>query len=200
MTHTLLLVRHGEQLDAEHGIVDGPLSPRGVRQAEALANRLSGLDIDRVWHSPLERAWDTVRVMKERMPSIEAEPSALLMDCVPTGLLPEMPSNSEAFFKSFSEVDFEAGAAQMADAVDEFLAPGRAGKTDLLVTHNAVIAWFVREVLGAPAGRWIALNQANCGITVLQHKPGRSWSLVAHNDLGHLPVELRTGLPEAYAI
>jgi len=200
MTHTLLLVRHGEQLDAEHGIVDGPLSPRGVRQAQALADRLSGLEIDNVWHSPLERAWDTVRVMKERMPSLEAEPSALLMDCVPTGLLPEMPSTYEPFLKSFSEAEFEAGAAQMADAVDEFLALGRTGATDLLVTHNAVIAWFVREVMDAPDWKWITLNQANCGITVLQHKPGRSWNLIAHNDLGHLPIELRTGLPEPYAI
>lgn len=200
MMHTLLLVRHGEQLDAEHGIVDGPLSPRGVRQAQALADRLGGLQIDNVWHSPLERAWDTVRFMKERLPALEAEPSALLMDCVPTGLLPEMPNNYEPFLKSFTDIDFEAGAAQMSDAVTEFLTVSRRGQTDLLVTHNAVIAWLVREVLEAPAWKWVTLNQANCGITVLQHKPGRSWNLVAHNDLGHLPIELRTGLIDPYAI
>ena len=28
-----------EQLDAEHGLPDGPLSPRGVRQAEAIASK-----------------------------------------------------------------------------------------------------------------------------------------------------------------
>ena len=28
-------------------------------------------------------------------------------------------------------------------------------------------------------------------------KPGRPWTLVTHNDTGHLPVELRTGLPWA---
>ena len=36
MPHHLYLVRHGEQLDAEHGMPDGPLSPRGRRQAELL--------------------------------------------------------------------------------------------------------------------------------------------------------------------
>jgi serine/threonine-protein phosphatase PGAM5 len=200
MPYTLILVRHGEQLDAEHGVEDGPLSPRGVRQAQALADRISGLNITNVWHSPLERAWDTVRVLSERMPSITAAPSALLMDCVPTGLTDEMPANYRAFFKSVTEADIEAGSAQMSDAVAEFMSVGVSKQTDLLVTHNAVIAWFVREALAAPDWKWVTLNQANCGLTVLQHRSGRPWNVVSHNDLGHLPVELRTGLPEPYSI
>jgi probable phosphoglycerate mutase len=106
----------------------------------------------------------------------------------------------DPFFGSVTEADIEAGSAQMADAVAEFLAPGRQGETDLLVTHNNVIAWFVLEALGAPAWKWVTLNQANCGITVLQQRPGRPWALVSHNDLGHLPVELRSGIPDAYTI
>jgi serine/threonine-protein phosphatase PGAM5 len=200
MTHTLLLVRHGEQLDAEHGVIDGPLSPRGVRQAQALADRLSGLEITNTWHSPLERAWDTVRVMSERLPALTVEPSALLMDCVPSGMIDETPAAYAPFFKSVTEADIEAGSAQMADAVAEFMSPGTTNQVDLLVTHNAVISWFVREALEAPGWKWVTLNQANCGITVLQHKVGRPWNVVAHNDLGHLPVELRTGLPEPYSI
>ena len=43
MSHFLYLVRHGEQQDAEYGLPDGPLSPRGVRQANAIADRLSGV-------------------------------------------------------------------------------------------------------------------------------------------------------------
>ena len=41
MAHYLYLVRHGEQQDAEHGLPDGPLSPKGKRQANAIADRLS---------------------------------------------------------------------------------------------------------------------------------------------------------------
>ena len=200
MAHNIILVRHGEQLDAEHGVIDGPLSPRGVRQAIALGDRLSGLQIANAWHSPLERAWETVRVLGERLPSLSAEPSALLMDCVPTGKTDEVPSVFDPFFGSVTEAEVEAGAAQLTDAIAEFLAPGRQGHTDLLVTHNNVISWIVREVLGAPDWKWVTLNQANCGITVIQQRPGRPWVLVAHNDLGHLPVELRTGVPEGYGI
>ena len=200
MAHNIILVRHGEQLDAEHGVIDGPLSPRGIAQAQALGARLADVEFSHIWHSPLERAWETVRVLNEQLQGVSAEPSALLMDCIPSGKSVETPSAFDPFFGSVSEADIEAGSAQMSDAVAEFLAPGRQGGTDLLVNHNNVIAWFVREALGAPEWKWVTLNQANCGITVLQQRPGRPWTLVSHNYLGHLPVELRTGIPDAYTI
>lgn len=195
MTHYLYLVRHGEHLDAEHGLEDGPLSPRGRRQAELLADRLSGVPLDAVWHSPLERAAETARAVAERLPSVTPEPSALLFDCIPTGMLPETPSIYEPFFGSYTEAEIDAGRAQMGDAVAEFLVR-KPSAHELLITHNVVIAWFVREVLDAPDWRWMTINQAHCGLTVLAQRKGRPWALVSHNDLAHLPMELRTGLPE----
>ncbi len=195
MTHYLYLVRHGEHLDAEHGLEDGPLSPRGRRQAELLADRLSGVPLSSVWHSPLERAAETARAVAQRLPALSPEPSALLFDCVPTGMTANTPAVYEAFFGGITEAEIEAGAAQMADAVDEFLVR-KPGAHELLITHNFVIAWFVREVLDAPTWRWLTLTQAHCGLTVLAQRPGRPWTLVSHNDLAHLPMELRTGLPE----
>lgn len=200
MTHYIYLVRHGEHQDAEHGLVDGPLSPRGRRQASLLADRLSGVPFDTVWHSPLERASETARAVSERMPSLAPEPSALLFDCVPTGMTPETPSVFEPFFGSITEAEVEAGRAQMSDAVSEFLVRKRGEAHDLLITHNFVIAWFVREVLQTPEWRWMTLNQAHCGLTVIAQKQGRPWTLLSHNDMSHLPVELRTGLPEVYPV
>ncbi|WP_350347014.1 histidine phosphatase family protein [Agromyces sp. G08B096] len=200
MTHHLYLVRHGEQLDAEHGLPDGPLSPRGRRQAEALAERLGGIPFDAAWHSPLQRATETARIISAKMPALEPQPSPLLFDCIPSGPAPETPSAYDPFFGSVTEAEIEAGSAQMADAVVEFLRSHREDRHELLITHNFVIGWFVREVLGAPDWRWVSINQANCGLTVLSQKPGRPWSLVVHNDLAHLPPELRTGLPEPFAI
>jgi len=196
MGHYLYLVRHGEQQDAEYGLEDGPLSPRGMRQARAIADRLSGIPLTNAWHSPLERAAETASIMTERMPGITSQPSALLMDCIPSGPTPDMPSAFLPFFGSVTPEEIEAGEAQMADAVAEFLAPARGDRHDLLITHNFVISWFVREVFGAPAWRWLGLNQANCGLTIIRVRSAKPPVLVAHNDLGHLPVELRTGLPE----
>lgn len=200
VTHYIYLVRHGEHQDAEHGLTDGPLSPRGRRQASLLADRLSGVPFDAVWHSPLMRATQTARAVAERMPSLSPEPSALLFDCVPTGMTPDVPAVFEPFFGSVTEAEIEAGSAQMSDATSEFLARKRGEVHELLITHNFVIGWFVREVLQAPDWRWMTLNQAHCGLTVLAQKQGRPWTLLSHNDLAHLPVELRTGLPEVYPV
>lgn len=194
------LVRHGEHVDAEHGIDDGPLSPRGQRQAELIADRLSGLPLDAVWHSPLLRAAETARAIAARLPSVDPVPSALLFDCVPSGMTEETPSVYEPFFGSVSDAEIEAGGAQMSDAVGEFLRRRNGDVHEVLITHNFVISWFVREVLGAPDWRWMTLNQAHCGLSVIAQKQGRPWTLMSHNDLGHLPMELRTGLPDALTV
>lgn len=196
MAHYVYLVRHGEQQDAEYGLPDGPLSARGKRQATAIAERLSGVPFARAWHSPLQRAEETAAIMTERMPALESQPHSLLMDCIPSGPTIDMPATFESFFRPVTPEQIEAGEAQMADAVSEFLTPAREDRHDLLVTHNFVIAWFVREVFGAPTWRWLGLNQANCGLTIIRVRSAKPPVLVTHNDLGHLPVELRTGLPE----
>ncbi len=200
MPHHLYLVRHGEQLDAEHGMPDGPLSPRGRRQAELLAERLGGIPFDNAWHSPLQRATETAAIIAAKMPALKPEPSALLFDCIPSGPAPETPKVYDPFFGSVTEAEIEAGSAQMADAAAEFLRSHREDRHDLLITHNFVIAWLVREALGAPDWRWLSINQANCGLTVLTQKPGGRGASLVHNDLAHLPPEMRTGLPEPYAL
>lgn len=200
MSHRIYLVRHGEQQDAEHGVVDGPLSARGARQAHAIATRLSGIPFSGAYHSPLERASETARIMQHRLPATAFEPSALLMDCIPTGLESEPPAHYRPFFTGVTDAEVEAGRAQMADAVDRWLSPTGDDSDVLLVTHNFVIAWFVRHVLDAPDWRWMSLNQANCGLTVVHVRPGRPSQLLCHNDLGHLPVEDRTGMPTEQAI
>lgn len=197
MSRTLYLVRHGEQQDAQYGVDDGPLSPRGQRQARFISERLGGVPFDNVWHSPLQRAQETANIVAEHLPSLDPQPTALLFDCVPTGYSPHMSASVQPYFNSVTLEQVDAGRAQMADAVSEFLTASREPTNDLLITHNFVIAWFVREALSAPDWRWVGINQANCGLTIITIKSGRPPELVTHNDLGHLPVEERTGLPDA---
>lgn len=196
MPHYLYLVRHGEQQDAEHGMPDGPLSNRGKRQAQLIAERLGGVPFTSAYHSPLNRAAETAAIMAERLPTLTPEPSSLLFDCIPSGPGPDVPKAFDSFFGAITEEQIEAGRAQMTDAVDEFLTPARGDRHDLLITHNFVIGWFVRHVFDAPEWRWMGLNQANCGLTIIRVRSAKPPVLVVHNDLGHLPVELRTGMPE----
>lgn len=202
MSRFLYLVRHGEQLDAEHGLPDGSLSARGVRQAEALADRLSGVPFDAAWTSPLQRATETATIIRRRMPALEFQEDMLLMDCIPSGPdpNPEFAAAFDGFFGGITTEQIEAGRAQMADAVDTWMTPSLDDRHELLVTHNFVIAWFVREAFGADPWRWLGVNQANCGLTIIRIRSGKPATLVTHNDLGHLLPELRTGLsvPQPY--
>ncbi|MGO2658886.1 histidine phosphatase family protein [Mycetocola reblochoni] len=200
MNHYIYLARHGEQQDAEHGLSDGPLSARGRRQAALLADRLSGVPMDVAHFSPLQPASETAEVFATRLPALRLEPSALLFDTIPSGPSDGMPPAYEPFFGSVTEAEIEAGSAQMADAVAEYLAPRRGECHELLITHNSVVSWLVREALGAPAWRWMSLTQAHCALTVIAQRPGRPWTLLSYNDLGHIPVEDRTGLAGALAL
>lgn len=195
MSHYLYLVRHGEHQDAEHGLRDGPLSERGKRQAMLIADRLSGVPFDRVCHSPLEAATSTAEIMHERLPAIDPRPSTLLFDCIPSGPTSEMPEVYKKFFGGITEEEIVAGQAQMDDAITEWFAPSIEDRHELLITHNAVIGWFVREVFQAPAWRWMGTNVAHTSLTIIRIRSAKPPELVTLNDLAHLPVELRTGLP-----
>ncbi len=68
----LLVVRHGQtDFNAERryqGATDVALNATGVRQAEALAQRLSTYEIDVIVASPLERALQTARIVARAVP------------------------------------------------------------------------------------------------------------------------------------
>ena len=64
----LYIVRHGESTGNLAGTlqgsrVDEPLSPRGLQQAEALAARLAGEQLDAVFSSPMVRARQTAGIL-----------------------------------------------------------------------------------------------------------------------------------------
>ena len=70
MTTTILLARHGESdWNAERrwqGHADRPLSERGRGQADALAARLGHVELDAIYSSDLQRAFDTASAVAVR--------------------------------------------------------------------------------------------------------------------------------------
>jgi serine/threonine-protein phosphatase PGAM5 len=82
-------------------------------------------------------------------------------------------------------------AARLQVTVAHFGTTTEQDRHELLITHKFVISWFVRHVLDAPAWRWIGLNQANCGLTIVQWDTDLPPTLVRFNDVGHIPPALR---------
>src|SRR5439155_276621 len=66
LTLEIYLARHGEtewSLSGRHtGTTDLPLTPRGEDKARALRQRLSGIQFDAVYSSPMQRAWRTAEL------------------------------------------------------------------------------------------------------------------------------------------
>ncbi|MEV3853262.1 histidine phosphatase family protein [Streptomyces sp. NPDC050095] len=200
-TRHLYVVRHAEASDDESA-----LSARGVRQAELLAERLRPVPFTAVHHGPLPRAAQTARLIHDRLggvPLHACEPAGDYLPYIPprAELPPETADATLARLAQFPVAERELGPGLADQALARFTGPAEgeadaAPRHELVVTHNFLAAWLVRDALQAPRARWIGLDLGNAALTVIRYAPGRPASLLVLNDMSHLPQELRwTGFP-----
>lgn len=192
---------------ARHGAADafGTLTDIGRRQAGLLSERLAGVPVDAVWHSPLPRAEASAHELARHLPDVPVAEAAELVDHVPYVPAPaETPASWIGFFDGYDEAEAASGHRLAEALVARFAkvpdAPARGARPDtheVLVTHAYPIAWLVRHALDAPPSRWLGLNSANTALTVIEYRDGLPPTIVMFNDMSHLPADLRwTGFPE----
>jgi probable phosphoglycerate mutase len=180
----LYLVRHGEQRADGAG-----LSDVGREQAELIGHRLAAVPFATVHHSPLARAAETADIVGGHLSGVPVHACELIADRTPYpsgAAFGEYPAQFHPWLAGVPQEERDSGAVQLRAAVEHFGAAGDGDRHELLITHNFVIGWFVRHVMDAPVWRWIGLNQANCGLTIVQWQSGRPPTLVCFNDVGHL--------------
>ncbi|MBL1100179.1 histidine phosphatase family protein [Streptomyces coffeae] len=204
-TRYLYLTRHGEATADER-----ELTAVGRRQAVLLGKRLRGVPLSAIHHGPLPRAAQTARLIGDQLDGVPAHACEPAGDYVPhTPERHELPADSADFLldfvHQFPAEERERGPLLARQAVERFTGPvdGPEDRHELVVTHNFLIGWLVREVLDAPNWRWLGLNHGNAALTVIRWPPpGRPPSMVFWNDMAHLSAELRwTGLaPELRAM
>ncbi|MEU8299293.1 histidine phosphatase family protein [Micromonospora sp. NPDC048909] len=205
-TRLLWLARHGEQgrpAGTPPGI-DPPevgLSERGRRQATLLGERLRGVPFDAVHHGPLRRTAETAALVAAQLPGIPVYATELAGDHLPDETDPAgLPPAYARLLAGFDAAERAEGPRLTAAAVRRFATPPEEGdRQELVVTHTFLIAWLVRHALDAPRSRWLGLNHHNAGLTVIRYRTDTPPTLIAFNDVAHLPAELRgTGLPTEY--
>lgn len=160
----LFLVRHGASVgshtDHYYGQTDLPLSPQGLRQAEALSRRLAGETLDAIFSSDLERA--------RRCAEIIALPHGLAVQATPAlreasfgrleGLsFEEMSQRHPGLYHPWQEGAWALrppGGESMADVarrvgafLDEVLV-GWGGRSLLVVTHGGTLRALFCHLLG----------------------------------------------------
>ncbi|MFD7768968.1 histidine phosphatase family protein [Streptomyces sp. NPDC059787] len=197
-TRYLHLVRHGEASPDGSGLTEA-----GRRQATLLGRRLRDIPFTAVHHGPLPRAEQTARLIGDQLESVPLHVSEAAGDYVP--YLPEraeLPSESADFHLRFlagaDDEERKRGPELARRALDLFTgaADGEEDRHELVVTHNFLVAWLVRDAMHAPKWRWLGLSHCNAALTVIRYTPGRPASVLLSNDMRHLPTELRwTGFP-----
>ncbi|MFE2140794.1 histidine phosphatase family protein [Streptomyces sp. NPDC059456] len=194
----LYLARHGEASADESELTDA-----GRRQATLLGERLAGTPLSAVHHGPLPRAAQTARLIHDRLDDVPLEESKPAGDYIPyVPRREELPAVSAdamlARLALFPAEEREGGPALAQAALARFTGPveGDVPRHELVVTHNFLIGWLVRDALDAPNWRWMGLNHANAALTVIRYAPDRPASVLFYNDMAHLPEDLRwTGFP-----
>ncbi|MDL5199233.1 histidine phosphatase family protein [Streptomyces sp. ALI-76-A] len=202
-TRYLYLARHAEASPDEKQLTD-----KGRRQAALLDARLQRGPISAICHGPLPRAAETARLIRDQLDNVSIRSSESAGDYIP--YMPqkeELPAQSADAMLSrllqFPAEEREDGPELARRALTRFTGPVRAAEPrhELVVTHNFLIGWLVRDALDAPKWRWMGLDHANAALTVIRYAPGRPASVLFYNDLGHLPEELRwTGFPSGLRI
>jgi len=200
----LILVRHAEpvRIDAvESGgrPVDPPLTPRGVEQADRLADWLAHEQIDAVLSSPLQRARQTATPIA-RVHDLEVEivDGIIEYDVQADHYIPvdELRAKRDPQWFAMIEgrwTDFGGDSPgefcdRVARSVDEII--GRfAGLRVVAVCHGGVINVAMASILGIDRLLWFDAQYTSLSRVVASREGVRS--VVSLNECAHLEAERR---------
>jgi probable phosphoglycerate mutase len=202
----LVLVRHGEAYCNANGIVGGPqgcggLTALGIRQAEALRDRLARSgefdDADAFYTSTLPRAVETGAIISSAMPSS----LNTVADCT---LCELHPGAADAM--TWNQLVETYGAPDWDNDPTAPLAPGGESWTGfyercvsalralverhpsqlvVVVCHGGVIEQALKLVYGRSGETRLRLRTQNCSMTEVEYRDD-AWHLLRYNDLAPL--------------
>lgn len=196
------MVRHGEtEWNLEQRIQgqgDSPLTPKGLAQAEAIAERLARERFDVLVASDLGRAMRTAGAIARRC-GLEVVPDARLRERdfgAGEGLTyDEVNRHWPGVFSLAKEADADLAIPggesrrQFHDRVrGAFIALAREhqGRRACVVAHGGVLAALYRFVHGIPVARPHRIPVSNASYNAVLFESD-AWTLEAWDDVGHLP-------------
>ncbi|WP_224366380.1 histidine phosphatase family protein [Hyalangium versicolor] len=201
MKTEFILLRHGETewntLGRLQGHRDSPLSPEGLRQADALAARLKGFSFQALYSSDLGRAQETAR----RIATRTGHPVLLDSRLRERGLgilegltrdeanqrHPEVFAEYSAGGPDFVVPQGESVTQRLRHALEclEELATRHAGTRLVVVTHGGVLSGLFRHSLGIPPGTPRSFSVLNASWNQFDYHE-KKLRLVTWGDLNHL--------------
>ncbi len=178
---SIYLIRHAESEANKENVFQGSglstnLTPLGRSQAALLGRHVKGLDIEKLYSSPLHRAFQTASIafgtesvkvvddMRERsfgklegmgIDAVRKKYPELMKSYENSGSLPGVGAESK---KALQERAWKAL---------DMIIRGNTGSTIAVVAHGALIQSLLARVLGMPLANMRKIRQFNCGVNKL---------------------------------
>lgn len=204
------LVRHAEAegnlYRRAHGQFDAALTPKGLRQLDALAGRFRDTQLDALYSSDLRRTMATAAAVARYHPELEIVPDPRLREVAlgdwedqPFGDLSyRYPEAMAAFnddparWTAPGAEPYEALQRRIRGAVTD-LAARHDGQTIVCVSHGMAIRALLCDVMCVPSAEVYRIPHGdNTAVSLLEAEPDGTLRVRFCNDGSHLPPELST--------
>ena len=184
MTNTIYIVRHGQTewnlLGKTQGHGNSDLTPKGIEQAELLADSMTKYPIDYIYSSDLGRAYQTAEIIGNKL-SIEVEKTEALREMnfgtwegrIIKDKIEEDPElykmwRNEPHLAKIPQGETLSQIKERTDAFIKEINEKYDGKHIVLVTHSLCARIMLLSFLDSDVKNIYRINQANTALNIIE--------------------------------
>ncbi|MBI4301765.1 MAG: histidine phosphatase family protein [Chloroflexi bacterium] len=198
---SIILVRHGQtewnRVERFRGRIDLELNETGIEQAEAAARRLTQVEVEAIYASPLRRAFTTASIIAkasdlvtQTLPELIDIDYGLWQGLTPQEVAGKYPELYRLWLQTPSIVQMPEGenltqVRQRAWAALNQTLERHRGQTVVLVSHHMVCKVLLGTVLGLDLGYVGRIRQDTCAINIIE-EGNSTLAVTLLNDTCHL--------------
>ena len=184
MTNTIYIVRHGQTewnlLGKTQGHGNSDLTPKGIEQAELLADSMTKYPIDYIYSSDLGRAYQTAEIIGNKL-SIEVEKTEALREMnfgtwegrIIKDIIEEDPElykmwRNEPHLAKIPQGETLSQIKERTEAFIKKINEKYDGKHIVLVTHSLCARIMLLSFLDSDVKNIYRINQANTALNIIE--------------------------------
>ena len=184
MTNTIYIVRHGQTewnlLGKTQGHGNSDLTPKGIEQAELLADSMTKYPIDYIYSSDLGRAYQTAEIIGNKL-NIEVERTEALREMnfgtwegrIIKDIIEEDPElykmwRNEPHLAKIPQGETLSQIKERTDAFIKEINEKYDGKHIVLVTHSLCARIMLLSFLDSDVKNIYRINQANTALNLIE--------------------------------
>jgi len=198
----LIIIRHGETVwnveGKKQGQFDSPLTSLGIKQAKALAQRLTEDSFTALYASDLGRAYKTAEYIAARAnheifpePGLRERNFGIFQGLTDEQIKNKYPAEYHSHLADTVNYRIPEGESlrqfyERGTACLENLTARHAGEIIAVVTHGGIIDGWFRYIFDLPLGTVRRAKLWNASINCIVHENAGGWTLHTWGDVNHI--------------